>query len=194
MAIEDIFRALDRQAEEDSEAMLAHARAQAERLAEDAKVQAGRIREDRLAHMERDLGSVRNQRLNTARLEAKKKSSAEREALIQEAFKAAEERVRVARDDAGYADAFERLLTEAATGASGDSIEFHVDPRDEDLARKLLAKEGLSGKLVPDLSSGGGVKVTMSDGTICRLNTLESRLAKARRVMKSDVAAALFGS
>lgn len=192
MAIEDIFRALDKQAEEDCQALLAHARAQAERIVEDAQAEGERVVEERIRQVQRDLGILKNQRLNSARLDGKKRASAERERLVQEAFEQARADIATAREREGYNEVFMRLLTEAAEGITGIHMVLHVDPRDEELARSAAKKLGLDAELAFDLDTAGGVRITMADGKVARQNTLESRLGKARRVMKSDVAAALF--
>lgn len=192
MGLEDIFKALESQAEEDCQALLAHSRAQAERIIDEAEAEAERIVEERVRQVQRELNIQRNQRLNSARLDGKKKASAEREKLVQEAFSEAEERLSVIRDRPDYDKVFERLLAEAAEGVKGETMILHVDPRDADLARTSARRMGLDADLATDLDTAGGVRISIAQGKVSRQNTLESRLAKARRIMKADVAAALF--
>lgn len=192
MAIEDIFRALDKQAEEDCQALLSHARAQAERIIEDAETEAEGIVEERVKKVQKDLEVLKNQRLNSARLDGKKRASAERERLVQEAFEQADGRVAKIRERKDYEQIFARLLSEALEGVGHQSTVVHVDPRDADLARDAIEQMKLDAELSTDLDTVAGVRITMAEGKVARQNTLESRLAKARRIMKSDAAAALF--
>lgn len=194
MAVEDIFDALDRQADLDREAMLAHAKEQADRIMQEARVQADEIRTSRLAQVERELSLLRNKRTNTAQLEAKKRASAQKEKLIHDVFAEAETRMRDIRQTLDYSDRLERLLFEALGDLEGEGVVVHVDPRDKDVALAALARIGRQVEVQADMSCAGGVKVTLSSGLVTRLNTLESRLVKAQRVGKWNVAAALFGS
>jgi len=193
MAIQDIFRALEEQAEEECQALLSHARAQAERVVEQARAESETIKAERLAKVDRELAVLKSQRINTARLESKKKASAEREKLVLETFAKAEEELSRIRSSKDYPDVFERLLAEALEAVGDREAVVHVDPRDADLARTVCGKMGSPCAVATDLDTPGGAKVSMEDGTVVRLNTLEARLTKARRVMKSDVAAQLFG-
>lgn len=194
MAVEDIFRALDKQADEDCAAMLAHARAQSEKIIEEAKEQAAAMRTEKLAQVEREVNLERNKRLNQARLDGKKRASAERERLIQEVFVTAEQKVSKVRERADYQPVLERLLSEALSGVDAADAVVHADPRDEAAVKKAMAALAPNAGLSLDMNTTGGVKVTMADGKVQRVNTIESRLAKARRVVKWNVAAALFGS
>jgi V/A-type H+-transporting ATPase subunit E len=193
MAIQDIFRALEEQAEEECQALLSHARAQAERVVEQARAESETIKTERLAKVERELTILKSQRVNTARLDSKKKASAEREKLVLETFAQAEEQLAKARSSKDYPAVFERLLAEALDVVGDREAIVHVDPRDADLAKAVCVKMGSPCGVATDLDTAGGAKVSMEDGTVVRLNTLEARLTKARRVMKSDVAAQLFG-
>jgi vacuolar-type H+-ATPase subunit E/Vma4 len=79
MALEDIFRALDEQADKECESILATARAQAEAIVADAEEQAdghllGVCRADRAAH-----AAKASKQINAARLEGKKRVASVKE-------------------------------------------------------------------------------------------------------------------
>jgi vacuolar-type H+-ATPase subunit E/Vma4 len=194
VAVEDIFKALDEQAERDCEALMAHARSQADRIRAESQHEAARVREARLDQVRRELSLMRNKRLNEARLDGKKQASAQREQLIQSVFEGAAQKAAALREPADWPDRFERLLSEALGAVPRSDVTVHVDPRDLPLAESLVAKLAPGARVEADLTTMGGCTVVASGDKISRLNTIESRLAKARRVGKYDVAGALFGA
>jgi vacuolar-type H+-ATPase subunit E/Vma4 len=193
VAVEDIFKALDEQAQRDCDALMGHAKSQVDRILAEARSEASRIRDARVDQVRRELSLMRNKRMNQARLDGKKQASAERELLIQEVFEGAAQRGAALRDLPEWPARLERMLAEALDPVAAADATVHVDPRDLALAEPLVAKLAPGARVVADIESMGGCTVTVAEGKISRLNTIESRLAKARRVGKSDVAAALFG-
>jgi len=191
MGLEDIFRALEEQAERDSAAVLVEARAHADALLEEAEAAAGRAREAHLAEAERAALSRSAQDLNSVRLEARKQLASVKERAVREVFDDALGELSRIRSGADYPRAFAALADEALAGAEGD-FEVLVDPADADLVRTVLAERGVSAPVRPDLSTAGGLVVAFDGGRVMRRNTLDDRLDKLRGLAQAEVAEILF--
>jgi len=191
MALEDIFRALEDQAQQECDLILQVARDQAESIAEDASDQAETIRTSRVEEAERTTRHKASQTVNTARLESKKRVAAVKEAGVSASFDSALEALGTMRATSGYPAIFKALVDEAAQGLEGD-LEVWVDPADGELAKSALSELGLSATLRPEIKTSGGVVITINDGRIMRRNTLEDRLEKVRLMAQAEVAEILF--
>ncbi|GAB4280130.1 MAG: hypothetical protein Kow0056_14150 [Coriobacteriia bacterium] len=191
MAIEDIFRALEEQAESDCANIIGSAKAQADGIIEDAEAKAEEIRRATVQAAEAHARSEAGHVLNAAKLAAKKSMASAKGEAIEEVFQEALDELSRIRESGDYETLFEDLLREAAEGVEGE-FTVQVDPADEDLARKSVKRLGLAAKVEPALSTSGGVVVSMAGGRILRRNTLESRLERVRSLAQSRVAGVLF--
>jgi vacuolar-type H+-ATPase subunit E/Vma4 len=191
MALEDIFRALDEQADKEVEDILATARAQAEAIEADAEEQAAGICSACVEHTESAMQRKAAKQTNAARLEGKKKVASVKEAAVSDAFDKAAERLSSLRTSDTYPAVFKSLVSEAMTGVSGD-VALLVDPADEALARQTLGELGIDAEVRAELSTSGGVAVLTGNGRIMRRNSIEDRLDKVRHSIRSDVAEILF--
>lgn len=191
MALEDIFRALEAQAEEECEEILAAARDQAASIASEAKEQAEEIKRARVEVAERDVRIKVAQRLNAARLDARKRTAAVKDNAISAAFDGAVGRLGELRGGKAYAESFKVLAAEALAGVDGE-VEVLVAPADAELAKKTLASLGADASIREELDTSGGLVVVSGAGTVFRSNTLEDRLARLRGCCQSDVARILL--
>jgi V/A-type H+-transporting ATPase subunit E len=191
MALEDIFRALEEQADKDSEAVLVEARAHAASIVEEAELAASKSRAAHVEAAEKLARSRSAQDLNSVRLDARKQMAGVKERAVNDAFEAALVEVANVRARADYPQSFRALATEALTGVEGE-FDVLVDPADVDLARTVLAEHGVSAEVRPDLSTAGGLVISLDDGRVMRRNTLEDRLDKLRSLAQAEVAEILF--
>lgn len=191
MALEDIFRALEEQAEQECERILADARDHADAILVDAQDQASELRDTKVGDAERVVRSKASQKLNSARLENKKRVAAVKEEAVRAAFGAALQKLAGVRSSSDYPAIFKALLQEAVGDLTGE-LEVRVDPADEVLVGKVLAELGVSATVSPTLSTSGGVVVATHGGRILRRNTLEDRLDKVTQLIGADVAEIMF--
>lgn len=191
MALEDIFRALEEQAEKDSEAVLSEARAHAAVIVEEAQSAAARTRDERIEQAGRMARARSAQDLNSARLETRKQLAGVKERAVSVVFDEALGELASVRSGAEYPAVFARLADEAIEGVTAE-FALLVDPADADLAADYLAKKGLSARVRPDLATAGGVVVALDNDRVMRRNTLEDRLDKFRGLAQADVAEILF--
>ncbi|MCL4554923.1 MAG: V-type ATP synthase subunit E family protein [Actinobacteria bacterium] len=191
MALEDIFRALDEQAEDECAALLEAARVQASSIAADAADEAEAIRNGCLLSAQTSGQEDSARRVNVVRLDAQKRMGSVKEEIVTRVFSSSREKLSEIRRADGYPELFRALLEEAVTDMS-EPPEVLVDPADEELALKTLADIGAQGSVRAEISTMGGVVVSYADGRIVRRNTIEDRLEKAIPYIKSDVAEILF--
>jgi vacuolar-type H+-ATPase subunit E/Vma4 len=62
-----------------------------------------------------------------------------------------------------------------------------VDPRDEELCKKTLATLGISADIQTDLTTTGGVVVSLPGDSVVISNTVEFRLRRAHERMKIEI-------
>ncbi len=187
MAIDDIFKALDKEADEESGLALEAAREQAKGIIEDAEAQAAKVRDARVVAA-RARAAVRSARvLNAARLDSRRLLSGVKERTLSDAFDEALTQMDSLRGTAEYKALFRALASEALEGLSGD-VTVTVHPADKALANDALKASGLTGSVDVTGSSRGGLTVSADGGHVLRRNTVEDRIGKFRRTSQSDIA------
>lgn len=191
MALEDIFRALEEQADRDVEVALAEARAHAAAIREEAARDAAHTRENRVAEAERVAKARSGQALNSVRLEGRKKLAAVKDRAVREVFDEGLAGLESIRSRADYPAIFRVMADEAIQGVTGE-FEVWVDPADVDIAGAWVAERGLTAEVKGELSTSGGLVVVMDAGRVMRRNTFEDRLGKLRSIAQAEVAEILF--
>ncbi len=190
MAIEDILKTLDEQAQEDCEAVLGEAREHATLILDDAQRGAREVHEGFARQIERVARADAARAVNAARLEAKMRVSSARGDGVSEVFETAKSELPNLRA-AGYDALFAGLAAEALFGLDG-SVVVRVAPEDAERARTAAAAAGLSAEIDPTLVTAGGLVVEAYNGRVIKRNTLEDRLDRVGQFMQADVAKVLF--
>jgi len=190
MAIEDILKALDDQAQTDCEEVLNEAQQHAQHILDEAERQAEEIHEGFVRQVERVATADASKTINAARLEAKMRVSSVKGDGVASVFDAARSALPTVRES-GYDRLFSALAAEALQGLSGDIV-IHVVPDDVTLAEQAASAAGASAQVVGDLNATGGLVVEAHGGRIIRRNTLEDRLDRTRQIVQADVARVLF--
>lgn len=196
MALEDILRALDEQADADIADLQRRAASQAEKLGREAQAEAERIVGDAVEAAEKTAQAKADKRLNAARLEARRHAATVRNDAIDAAFALAAEKLRSLRASPEYAAVFRRLLEEAAGVASRREADcvLLVDPANKDLAEQLGAELLPSCAVAAELDAAGGLTIALSSRRVLLINTFENRLERARGIAGSRVAKILMPS
>jgi len=191
MALDDIFKALDEQADEEAEQVLREAHDHADVIAADAEEEAEAIRLARVSEAERTTRLRAAQSVNAAKLSARKRAAAVKQEGVERSFTRATELLEGVRASARYPEVFRKLAEEALAGVEGD-VEVLVDPSDVKLASETIAALGISATVKPELASDGGLVVVLEGGRIVRRNTFEDRLSKVRERAQAAVAEIVF--
>jgi len=191
MALEDIFRALEEQAEQECQQILEDASDQSDAILEEAQEQAEEIRSKLVTETEKATRLTASQSINSSRLENKKKVAAIKQDAVVGIFDKVLQKAKDLRGSNSYEATLKVLVEEAIEGLEGD-VQVLVDPADADLASSILSKIGISAEVKPEISTSGGVVVVTGEGRIMRRNTIEDRLEKIEPHIQADVAEILF--
>lgn len=191
MAIEDIFRALEEQAEAECGQILRSAREQADAIVAEAKAEAGRNKQERIDFASGVAKHGAAQIMNAARLANRKELAGVRDQAIERVFEEAGRRLRDMRRQASYQQVMSALAGEAFAMVEpyGDCT-LQVAAEDAALAEQIAA--GRRCDVDASLDASGGVVVSAAGGRVVARNTFEDRLAKVRRGAQSHVAEMLF--
>jgi vacuolar-type H+-ATPase subunit E/Vma4 len=189
MAIEDIFRALEEQADAEVAEILRVAQLQADAIEQEASDEADRITESRVGAAAEAAGSRACKSVNAAKLKARRNLAAAREEAVSKVFDVARERLASMQGSSDYETVFAALLKEAA-GVEGE-FEILVAPADVALGEKAAKSLGLTAAVVASPEVANGVVVSFEGGRIVRKNTFDSRLGKVRGLAQAHVAQVL---
>lgn len=191
MAIEDILRALDEQADGDCRVLVDNAKEQAKSVVAEAKAEADRVRDARVAATESQVRSRAAQIVNAAKLERRSRIAAAQDAGIDQVYAKAGAILSGSRGTKAYDDLFRALTEEAAARAVGD-VAVQVAPDDAALAAKVMSDLGIKAEIDASANILGGLTLISSGGRVYRRNTFDDRLVKVRKFVASEVAEILF--
>jgi len=191
MGLEDILRAMEAESALEREGILAEAQAMVDRILSQAREEAEARRRQRLEAELRTVRAEQARLLNDARLASLKQLSVARDGLIDAAFQQAAERLERLRGSPLYRDVLRRLLEEAASQLGPGRVVVKVDPADTRLAEELVESLGLDAVVEPTLHCAGGLEASDAEGRIVVRNTFESRLQRAREVLRPELTAAV---
>lgn len=190
MPLEHILRAMQAQAESEIEKITRAAEEEAAALIAEAEAEAERIRARHRARVEPMLIAEAASLQNTAKIGALRAKANAREQLLVAAFTQAANCLAEMRAAQSYAALFSILAREAVEGLGTDLV-AHVDPRDVALARSAFAELGAQVEIEQQEIPLGGLDVMTRDGRIMIVNTLVSRLERARGQLRGPVATIL---
>jgi len=191
MALKDIFDTLNGEGEKERDRILKTAKQEANKIIRLAEEDAQKVKENELERASFSLKGETARIINQAKLFKKEEAIKAKEQFINKSFEDAKLKMADLRQSKTYEQVFESLAREALQRVNGHVVAL-VDKRDEALAQRILAKLSDGIAIRADISGSGGVNVSADDGRITYDNTIDSRLEKARTVLKSKVAEALF--
>ncbi len=200
MPLEHILRAMQAQADSEIHQVTSEADEEAQQLIAEAEAEAKQIHARHCARVEPMLATQAASLQNRSKLGALRATANAREELLVAAFKQAEDCLAQMRSTPQYAAVFHALACEALEGLGGDpatgsggGLVVSVDPRDVALAQKTFSDLGAHVEIQEKPMPLGGVEVMTRDGRIVNVNTLASRLERARAQLRGPVASILAG-
>jgi V/A-type H+-transporting ATPase subunit E len=193
MPYEDLLAAVRANAEERVKEIRDRAGAEALKIRRDAEERAQGIRSASLEEAGRAVQLEKSKLISKVGAEKRMAFARAKEDLFQQVFDQAARRMASVRDHQGYRQLLKKLTGEAMEELPGEEIRVHIDPRDEPLCREILREMKRNCEVVTDLTTQGGLNVTTPDERLMIFNTLESRLERARELMKSEIMSTLYG-
>jgi vacuolar-type H+-ATPase subunit E/Vma4 len=193
MPIDDLLQSVEVNAKERMQEILDRAKSESEDIIKEAKTREGAIRKKHLENAKKGVDFERIKTTTDFKEEQKMRINRVKDEIFQRAFQDARKKLLSIRNDPSY-EAILRILTrEALTEMGGKETIIHIDRRDEPLIRRILNDLKVNSKVVTDLDSIGGLTVQSPDGKFAVLNTFESRLERAKELIRSDIFSILYG-
>lgn len=193
MAYDDLLKSVEETAKEKERELLAKAGHDRREILEGAKKQAETIRRSSIEDAERIARGEKNKILYQENTALRAGIIRARDAICSTAFIDAQQRLAGMREDSRYPGIFRELAAEAVAAVGTDPLHIHIDPRDEQLCREIMAGLGISGEIFTDLNTAGGLVLRTADESVTIENTFESRLERARDTLRLDICTILFG-
>jgi len=193
MPYDDLISALKANAQERMKETRDRAEAEALKIRRDAEERAQGIRSAYLQEAGRAVQLEKGKLISKVGAEKRMSFARAKEDLFQQVFDQAARRMASVRDHPGYRVLLKNLVGEAMEELPAEEIRVHIDPRDEPLCREVLREMKRNCEVVTDLTTMGGLDVTTADERLMVFNTLESRLERAKELMKSEIMSTLYG-
>lgn len=193
MAYEDLITSMESAAEEKKQEVIRNAEREVEAILREAETESSAIHARYLEKAQRDLVLESNRRKFLAKQEVKRKISAIRQKLIDDAISCSISSLSLIRSDQTYPALYSRLVTEVFEALTGEQIVLHIDPRDSDLCTEILRKSRFVCDVEEDLTTIGGLCGGSVDGKLKADNTLESRLLKIKEQNTLEIITLILG-
>ena len=190
MALADILRAMEQQAQDEIARVQAQAEAEAIALIAKVEEEARRIKARHLARVMPRLQQERARLLSAAKLAVQREVMLAREALLEEAFTAAHAVLAGWREQPEYPQHLRRLMGEIVHEL-GHELSLVIDARDAALVRCIAAELGVQAHITLGLHTAGGLEASTPDGRITVLNTIETRLQRSQQYLRRELASIL---
>ena len=193
MAFENLIEAVRISAEETIREIEEKAQREVAEVREAAAEKSQAIKSAAIEDAKRRAAVERGKLMASARKEIRMSLAVEKDRVFQMAFTEAGRRLVSIRSDGRYEKSYTAMLAEAMQDLEGEVVTVHIDKRDEALTRKALQTLGKNSEVVTDLTTPGGLNLTTRDGRAIIYNTLESRLEKAKKILKPEIYSILYG-
>ncbi|MBC7218689.1 MAG: hypothetical protein H5T49_00935 [Hadesarchaea archaeon] len=194
---EDILR----EAEEKAALIIQEANQQAAAIINTAKINAEEEEKQKLKEAETKGNQIYAEILAQAKVEARKELLTEKELLIQNVFKEAEEKLKKHALTAEYKEDLLRITVEACRKLGSSSIVIRANQRDLETLKSLkntildelkTENKNIDISLGEPIEATGGVKVVTADGKIEIDETFEGIIRRLTDVLRVKVAKLLF--
>jgi V/A-type H+-transporting ATPase subunit E len=183
-------------AKEQREAIIQEAKKKAKEIMDEARKEAEERKAKLIEQGKREIDKLKEQEIVKIKMEFKKRLYSYEWSLISSLISRSVsiiERIRDQKED--YRRYLLTSLTSALNLISDEEVVVHVDERDlniiEDLIRTMQTSKKI--KIVPDITTVGGLVVTSKDGLKEINETVEARLKLKNQVIREKLYNFLFG-
>ena len=181
MGHEELLRALQEEGEREREDILETARREAREIIADAEKRAARVKDDFIRRLVTSRESERARRLNRARKESKEILLKSAHEIVSRLFQTVEDRFQSLEN---YETVVGSLFKEAVhcvrKEVGEETCHIYLSMRDLDIVKALVKPEESNCMLIPLDGITCGVVVSRADGRAKYINTLSSRLERAK--------------
>ncbi len=193
MAIDDLIKAVEVSGQERILEIQERSKAEADEIIKDAQAKDQPIKKRLLEEAAQSVAIQRNKILSEVREKSRMEFIKAKNEIFERVFDEAVRNLESSREHPRYKEILKSLLNEAIGDLGTDGVIFHIDKRDEALFKDILNEMKISGDIITDLTSAGGLNAYSRDGRFVIFNTLESRLKKAKEIYRPEIFSVLFG-
>jgi vacuolar-type H+-ATPase subunit E/Vma4 len=182
MALADLLAGLRSEAEAEAARLEAETLEQEDRIRQAALAEASAVRAQIVSAAEDQIRKEADRRRAAARLAVAASVRLTREEVFRDFRTDVSRRLDALRESERYSSVL-RALLEESLAALPTATTLRVDPRDEHLARDLLAELGATLELVASVETSGGLELADGRNRVVR-NTVEERVANSEPVLR----------
>lgn len=193
MTAKNLIESMEMNAEERILEMIHNAHNEADEIIKSAEAKAETIKHSYLENAIKFADAERNRQIYTVKTEVKMHVIIAKDELLHKAFVEAKKNLINFRERRAYKNSYKLMVQEAVHELEGEELEFHIDKKDENLCKEILEELSENSGIVADITCAGGLNVSTSDEKIVIFNTIESRLDKAKELLKFETFSTLFG-
>ncbi|MBI5206220.1 MAG: hypothetical protein HY934_00335 [Candidatus Firestonebacteria bacterium] len=195
MSLDKIFDSLDEEAVRQREDLLVKAKSEAEKIIQEAEEESQRTVQSHIEKMNVTLRGERARIQIVAELDRKRKIIKAKEDHSSSVFLEVEKNLKAYREkQEAYKKVLKGLLIESLNEVKGKNIIVIVDKKDEALANNILKELNLNHEIKVGDDCIGGISLQVDGNRVKVFNTFESRLDKAKKIIKTQLTEVLFGA
>ncbi len=184
--------------------ILSKASKQCDEITEAGNVKAEEEKNNILASANKQADMKYQQIISEAKVNARRKELEAREELIEKAFRVASEKIekQASENSANYVESLKTMIKDASLQVGGTQLEILVREDDVDNVKSMIdeVSEYVTSETGNDVSFIigepidiiGGAVVKTVDGEVEVKNTIEARMLRYRKYLRSEVAKTLF--
>jgi V/A-type H+-transporting ATPase subunit E len=193
MTYENLITSMEESAEERIRETMKKAYKQAEETITHAEVKAEAIKKSYLENAARSIETERNKLMYDVKSKNKMDVIRIKDEMLQKAFLESRGKLADIREQSTYGHTLKKLIQEAIDELDGKEVRLHVDKRDEHLCKQILSEMNKNSEIEADLTCAGGLNVSTTDEKVIVFNTFETRLDKAKELLKFEIFSTIYG-
>ena len=187
-----------------SDEIISKATAEADKILADGQVQAEEAKQTILDSAEKQAEMKYQQIISEAKVNSRRKELEAREEVIEKAFRVASEKIekQASENSAEYVEALKTMIKDASLQVGGNQLEILVRADDVDNVKSMIdevsdyvaSETGKETSFIigQPIDIIGGAVVKTVDGEVEVKNTIEARMLRYRKYLRSEVAKTLF--
>jgi V/A-type H+-transporting ATPase subunit E len=199
-----IISSIQSDAQQKADEILSKASAQCEEISAAGELKAEEEKQQILSSAEKQAEMKYQQIISEAKVNSRRKELESREELIEKAFRVASEKIekQASENSANYVDSLKTMVKDASVQVGGSQLEILVREDDVDNVKAMIdevseyvTKETgneTSFIIGEPIDIIGGAIVKAVDGEIEVKNTIEARMLRYKKYLRSEVAKKLF--
>ncbi|AWX33420.1 V-type proton ATPase subunit E [Methanosphaera sp. BMS] len=199
-----IISSIQADAQQKADEILSKATAQCDEISAAGEVKAEEEKQQILSSAEKQADMKYQQIISEAKVNSRRKELESREELIEKAFRVASEKIekQASENSANYVDSLKTMVKDASVQVGGSQLEILVREDDVDNIKSMIdevseyvTKETgneTSFIIGEPIDIIGGAIVKTVDGEIEVKNTIEARMLRYKKYLRSEVAKKLF--